>query len=357
MAIYVWYSPATDVTGKKIQEALKATGGTAAPPANATVLCWGTKKDENIVLPNKKVFNHPNNIRKNRDKLAALKLFKDKEVSVASFTNDMAKAGTAEFPFPLVLRTKFHQGGAGFWLCLNKDQVDQAVKEGAQYMQNYIHIKDEYRLHIVDGKVVYAVKKVQRDNHKNAFVEHYKEYVETAAGKKKVNLDADTITFVLDKLAGKFATGADMIIRSNTRGWKFSKLDLDKLNKNLSDEAVKALKALGLDYGAVDCCITADGSVKIIECNSGPGLDGSSFDAWIAALKEITTEAPAKVAKAEPVAAPVGVNAPANAANVKKKQLKDKITALGDMVDAADTDEEVAMIEKLFAKMQKKKAA
>lgn len=357
MALYVWYSAATDVTGKKIQEMLKATGGTATPPNAADVLCWGTKVEKNIALPNKVVYNHPNKILANRNKVNALDIFKKAGVAVADFSVDFAKAGSKEYPFPLVMRTKYHQGGAGFWLCLNKDMVAQAVKEGAQYMQNYIHIKDEYRLHIVNDKVIYAVKKIQRDNHTAAFKEHFTEYVNNAAAKKKAVLDNATLDFVLDKLAKKFATGADMIIRSNTRGWKFSKVDADKLDKGLVDEAIKAIKALGLNYGAVDCCITTEGKAAIIECNTGPGLEGTSFDAWSEALKAMVTPkkvepvvpvAPAQ-APVAPVAAKLGKAVGAN----KKDQLKKKMALLTDMVEAADTDEELAVVEKLWKKMQK----
>lgn len=356
MALYVWYSPATDVTGKKIQEALKAAGGTTTPPKDADVLCWGTKTDKLIDLPNKKVYNHPNKIKSNRDKVAALKLFKAAKVSVADFSEDFAKAGSKEFPFPLVLRTKFHQGGAGFWLCLNKDMVAQAAKEGAQYMQNYIHIKDEYRLHIVGDKVIYAVKKVQRDNHLGAFVEHFTEYVDNAAAKKKENLDKDTVAFVLGKLAKKFATGADMIIRSNTRGWKFSKVADGNLNNALATEAVNAIKALGLDYGAVDCCTTVDGGCAIIECNSGPGLDGTSFDAWTTALQALVAPKVVKVAKAveaNVVIAAAAVKVGAGVANAKKDQLKQKMAIFAEMLDAAEDDADIAVVEKLLKKMHK----
>jgi len=355
--MYVWYSAATDVTGKKIQEFLKANGGTATPPKDADVLCWGTKTDKNVDLPNKVVYNHPNKIKSNRDKVSALKLFKKDGVNVADFTDNMALAGTKDFPFPLVFRTKFHQGGAGFWLCLNKLQAANAIKEGAQYMQNYVNIQDEYRLHIVDGKVIYAVKKVQRENHTEAFVAHWKEQVENYAAKQGTAVDANTMNFVLGRLARKMATGADMIIRSNTRGWKFSKVDVAKLDKALVAEATNSIKALGLHFGAVDCCTDDTGKAFVIECNSGPGLDGSSFDAWTAALKTLTT--PKVAAKVAPVAAAVAAvaagvgHAVPAAGNAKKDQLKKKMKDLADMVDAADTDEEVAMIEKIWKKMNK----
>lgn len=369
--IYVWFSPATDVTGKKLMETLDCAGGTTKPPAAAhTVLCWGTKTDKAVGLLNKQVFNHPDNIRTNRNKFQALEAFAKGKCNVAPFTADLALAGNGDYTYPLVARTNFHQGGAGFWLCLTKSHVQQAKIEGAQYIQQYIDIKDEYRLHVVDGKVVYAVKKTQRDNHKEAFVAHWLEHVENYAAKKEAVLDKATVDIILGRMARKFATGVDMIVRSNTRGWKFSKITLDKLDKGLADEAVKALKAINFDYGAVDCCITTDNKPYVIECNSGPGLEGSSLDAWVDALKKLVT--PPEVKK--PVAAPavaepkqevvqgVDVKKPAkkaaaieeavvhNADKGAKAKLKAKANFLNQMVDAAN-EEEAAVIAGLWEKM------
>lgn len=350
---YVWYSPATDVTGKKIQENLGCDGGTKKPAAKyKNVLCWGTKTDAKTVLPNDNVFNHPDNIRINRNKLQSLGKFKDGNCNIAPFTDDFGKAGNKDYPYPLVARTKYHQGGAGFWLCLNKAQVDQAVKEGAQYLQTFIDIKNEYRLHVVDGEVVYAVRKAERDNHRQAFEKHWSEHCENFAAKNKIALDKDTVKVIMGRMSRKMATGADMVVRSNTRGWKFVKLNLDKLNKELVAEAVKALAALNLNYGAVDCCIGEDGKPYIIECNTGPGLEGSSLEAWTTVLKKLVTPVKKAPKKAAPAAkaAPVAKAAGKKGAMSVKDKLRAKTELMNEMIDAADENEAEAL-QGLWAKM------
>ncbi len=352
--VYVWYSPATDVTGKKIQANLDATGGTNKPPTDKkTVICWGTKTKEAVVLKNDKVLNHPDNIRTNRNKLLSLEAFQKEGCNVAPFTDDFKKADSKGLEYPLIARTKYHQGGAGFWLCLNAAQMAQAANEGAQYIQKFIEIKDEYRLHVVEGKVVYAVKKVMRNNHKEAFTNHYTEHVENFAKKQKIDLDKATVDVIMDRMSRKFATGSDMVVRSNTRGWKFSKLDITKLNKDLVNESVKALKALKLNYGAVDCCIGSDNKPYIIECNTGPGLEGSSLEAWSAALKNLT-KVPKKKPVDKPVAKPAAKNVKNNvvgkAEKVTKQDLKAKASFLNSMIDAA-SDEEVGALSGLWKKM------
>ena len=353
---YIWYSPATDVTGKKLMESLEATGGTAKPAANKeVVICWGAKTDGDVVMGNNKVLNHPNKIRQNRNKVNALVALKQNNVNVANFSENFKLAGTGDYKFPLVARTKYHQGGAGFWLCLTAGHIAQAVKDGAQYIQSFIDIKDEYRLHVFKDEVIYGVRKVQRDNHVEAFVEHYTEHVNDKAAKDKVNLDKTTLEFIMGKLARKFATGPDMIIRSNTRGWKFAKVANDNLDKGLVAEAIKAVKALGLDYAAVDCCIDANGKVFIIECNSGPGLDGNSFDTWVAAFKKVLAPAPKKAAAVAPKDDVVVAKKAVNVAAVKagavnaKQRLKDRAALLAQLAEAAD-DDDAEMLEKLFKK-------
>lgn len=356
---YVWYSPATDVTGKKLMEALDASGGTAKPNADkTTVICWGTKTDAAVVMKNAKVLNHPDNIRINRNKVTALGKLDAGGVNVAKFTENFKLAGAGDFQFPLVARTKYHQGGAGFWLCLTPGMVAKAVKDGAQYMQAFIDIKDEYRLHVVDGAVIYGVRKVERDNHADAFVEYYAEYAQNKADKDGTKLDKATMEFVLRKLARKLATGPDMVIRSNTRGWKFSKVANENLDKDLVAEAVKAVKALGLDYAAVDCCIDSTGKAFVIECNSGPGLDGTSFDAWTAAFKALIAPkaAPKKAAAAAAPAAPVAKDQVGVAAAklgggaAAKQRLKDRAALLAQLADAADDDGDAEVLEKLMKK-------
>jgi len=340
---YVWYSVATDVTGKKLMEALNCKGGTAKPGAGIKkVICWGTKRKDPVNLGNIKVYNHPDKIKINRNKFAALDKMKKANCNVAEFSTNANK-----LDFPMIARTNYHQGGAGFWLCLNKTQVNQAEKEGAQYYQKYIDIKDEYRLHIVNGEVIYAVKKTARKNLKDAFVNHYTNYIINYAEKNDINVDADSLEFILRRLARKMATSVDMIIRSNTRGWKFSKIKVENLPANLKTQAVKAVNALGLDYAAVDCCSATGNDAYIIECNTGPGLEGTSFDAWVKALTALIKPA----AKKAPMAKKKVVGA---AKKIAKDEVKGKLKAqakmMEAMVDAAD-DDQLEALEGLWKKM------
>jgi len=76
--VYIWYSGATDLTGKNLMDALDVEGGTNKPSGRKVVIGWGTKikKDIGSLGKDVKVLNHPDQIRANRNKFQALALMR-----------------------------------------------------------------------------------------------------------------------------------------------------------------------------------------------------------------------------------------------------------------------------------------
>lgn len=299
---YIWYSGATDVTGTKLAEALGINHGKNKPSKQNLIIGWGTKTDQMVSLNktqtlNKiQTLNHPNRILCNRDKLEALRLMDTAGVNVAKFIEadrvvSAIEQTTNSVKLPLIGRTKYHQGGKGFWLCPTMTHVKSAINEGARYFQNMIEIKEEYRLHIFGDELIYAVKKSKRskEDYQEAFIRQELEYQKKLAEKNDNPFDEDTAKLILKRIAKKKTdNGADMIIRSNRKGWKFS--HIKTVNKDLETEAILALKALKLDFGAVDCCLDVDNVPYIIEINTGPGLEETPFNAYVAAFKKVITQ-------------------------------------------------------------------
>lgn len=356
---YIYYSGPTDDTGKRLAEALGAKHGKTKPAdkKSTIVIGWGCKTKESVNLKQHSVINHPDKIRKNRNKFSALDILKKAGVPVADFvsSNDVLTALAAArntINLPLVGRKKYHQGGKEFWTCLTKVQIKRAIDQGAEYFQNYLSIVDEYRLHVFQGKVINMQKKTERKNMAGAFKEQHGTRIANIADKNKVNLDEQTMNYVLDNL-GKREEHPDQIIKSNTRGWKFSQIKTAKAE--LKEAAVNAVKAIGLDFGAVDCCIIEDGKPFIIEVNTGPGLQGSSFDAYVTAFKEAIAKINKPVEKKTVAATTAGkTKTTAKATNVDggsvKEKLATKAALMSEMIAAADEDEAVVM-ESLLKKM------
>ena len=256
--VYIYFSGATDITGKKLKEALDIDGGSTQPKNKKLVIGWGTKTKKKVNLGNAGILNHPDNIKDNRNKFTTLDKLKAGNVNVAPFVKAgevLAAIDNNSISLPLVGRRNYHQGGKGFWMCLTKNHVTNALNEGSQYFQEYIDIKDEYRIHMFSNEAIYAQKKVKRDNMTEAFVEQNKEKIEALAAKNGKDLDAKTMDYVLDKL-GKKQENPDIIIRSNTRGWKFNHIKTP--DKNMVEECSKALAIIGLEFGAIDCCTDQD---------------------------------------------------------------------------------------------------
>jgi hypothetical protein len=356
--VYLYYSGPTDNTGQRLVEALGCKGGKVAPKGKkAVVIGYGAKTSKDMNLNADLVINHPNSIRKNRNKFMALELMEAAKVPVAKFVKaenviaalDNKNSGIT---LPLVGRTNYHQGGKGFWTCLTKGQVNKAIQEGAQYFQVYVDMADEYRLHVMNGKVIYAQRKTAQDDPVAGFVAAHTEKITGVAEKNDKKLDADTIAYVLDNIGKKLCPVPNQLIKSNDKGWKFSKVALNNVNKDLAKAAIDAAKAIGLEFSAVDCAIGEDGKVWIIETNTGPGLKVSSFDAYVKAFNEIL-EAHFKPANA-PQAAPAAGPKPKKAA-VKAAPAGEAAVAVGNIADMTADDKLKIMqqMQETMAQMQK----
>jgi hypothetical protein len=129
---------------------------------------------------------------------------------------------------------------------------------------------------------------------------------------------------------------------------------MKSVSEALATEAVKALKAIGLDYGAVDCCVDPTGKPWIIEVNSGPGLEESTFNTWVVALKDKAKDIlfrKRKVPEIEkaPEKAPMMAKVTLDKTN-KKSALLNKLELAQQMVECAE-DSEAEILDKVFARM------
>ncbi len=354
---YLWYSGATDVTGMALAEALHIIG-TKTKPKNLVhgdlVIGWGVKTDEATDMGRSTTWNSPNAIRVNRNKLGALQ----KMSAHPNLTNCIAKFSTAQsvlsdidhgrIKLTLIGRTKSHQGGKGLWVCPTKALVSAAIADGATYFQEFIDVKTEYRLHVAFGAVHIAVKK-EENIEPGSWKAIRKEKIDAYAAKKEMHLDTDTLNAVLDVMF-KEAVLPDRIIKSNGRGWKFVNVTLNNVPAALKNAAVSAVEALGLQFGAVDCAITHNGSVYIIEVNSGPGLQGSAlnkyvelFAAKIAEFDQSLHAAAPKAAKKFAAVAGVGAEAVKEIpAPGKKSSLSDE--AMVHLMNAVQSPDEARRV-------------
>lgn len=363
---YIYYSGATDVTGKKLVDGLGIKGTNKKPTAASVqmVIGWGAKTKDDVTFPKKvEVLNHPNAIRQNRNKFAALNVMAADLNTAAKthiavpITTDNIKAaiGNNEINYPMIGRKKYHQGGKGFWECPTVAQLDAAITAGAHHFQQIIAVQDEYRLHVFKGEVIHAVKKVQRTEKEFevAWIEdelnRQKDYW---AKNNQGAFNEEQAKIMLARQSKDAAKGGpNMLLRSNKMGWKFS--IVKKYPADMVKVAVKAVKALGLDFGAVDCCVDVNANPWIFEVNTGPGLEGTSLKLYLAAFeKAIGGKTDKKVAKPAKTAA-IDPNAPAGkpVAGDEKVFLKMQLSRLSEMIDDVEDPTELAALKKLGTKL------
>lgn len=345
--VYIWYSPATDITGKNLATAMGTEHGSSKPKdKKKLIIGWGTKNKEAVSFDKGiLVLNNPNAIKYNRDKFLMLDILHKAKVNVAPFSKsaeDIGRAGLA-LKLPVIGRKRFHQGGKGFWMCPTMTHVKSAIDEGAEYFQNMIEIQDEYRVHVFGETAIYVVKKVKRtiEEMEEVFVRQQLEKMEASATKAGEAFDdaAKAATMKILKVQAKgFANnGPNMLIRSNDLGWKFVKIKASSDNASMLAEAIKAVKAAKLDFGAVDCCISSDKKVYVIEINSGPGLEESTFNTYVTAFEE----------KIKALLTPATTASKSKISSTTKKNFLDRLSAAIDDVDEKD----MTIVENVFKKM------
>lgn len=128
-------------------------------------------------------------------------------------------------PFPLIGRPDTHMKGRGYWKCNNIIDVHKALqgtrkKKPATHFMEFIDAPREYRVHIFNGKSIRISEKAHTAFHEYTTV--------------KPNHDVT----------------------------------------HVRKAAKQAVKALGLDFGAVDV-LANDEQAWVLEVNTAPGLGGS----------------------------------------------------------------------------------
>lgn len=351
---YIYFSPATDITGNNLLKELSITGGKTVPKGKKLVIGWGAKTKNTVKFPKTTmVLNHPDAIKVNRNKFESMRIMAEalntdgkKRIAgyeTADTVQNALDSGTISYP--VIGRTKYHQGGKGFWSCPTKAQLVAAIESGAFYFQEMLAVKDEFRLHVFNGEIIHAVKKKQRTNEEfeTAFIEDELARQKNLAKKNNNQFDEDTAQIMLRRQAkNATAGGANMLLRSNKLGWKFS--IVKKYDKTMAEVAVNAVKALKLDFGAVDCCIDMDGNPYVFEVNTGPGLEGTSLKKYVEAFNKVITEEEKITVKVK------SNNGSENISSSSKDIFKTQLGKLQELVDDAESDAELEAIKKIGSK-------
>ena len=225
------------------------------PKPNHVIINWGNPREPKWAdvrgsMPYGGWKNNQISSRIAQDKLATFRMFKEKGISIPEWTTDRKVAEKWARSGLMVVCRKYlnAHSGKGIVLASGSDQIVDAPL----YVK-YKKKKKEFRVHVFNGEVIDVQQKRRANGAKEE--ENYSSY-----------------------------------IRSHGNGWIFAREDISE-PEELRILAIKSVKILGLDFGAVDIVWNeSENKCYCLEINTAPGLEGATVTSYAEAILKCTRE-------------------------------------------------------------------
>lgn len=212
--------------------------------ANKTVINYGSSKLPEEVLKCR-VINSPEAVSKAANKLLAFKAMAEYGVRVPRFTESPVEAQGIVGQSDVVVRHKLTgHSGEGIEIVKMLDYLPEAPL----YVQ-YIKKKEEYRVHVFMGEVIDVQRKA-----------------------RKLDVPDEEVNWQVRNLDGGFIYAREGV----------------GLAEEPCLQAIAAVEALGLDFGAVDIIWhERSDTYYVLEVNTAPGLTGTTLEKYVEAFKGV----------------------------------------------------------------------
>ena len=207
------------------------------------IINWGNANTPFWIRYRSLILNNPCCVKLAINKRNTFEELSRYEVSIPDFTEhkETAKSWIEQAHKVVCRQTLTGHSGQGIIIA---NTVEELVD--APLYVKFIKKDKEYRVHVFNGKVIdYQLKK------------------------KKHNYE-----------------GGLYGIRNHLNGWIYARTDV-VLPEAIANESIKAVAALGLDFGAVDICTGLDGHVYVFEVNTAPGLFGTTLEKYKQTIGEL----------------------------------------------------------------------
>lgn len=197
------------------------------------IINWGNSTPLQVPHNDYELYNNPKAVEIAANKLRAFGAMAEAGVRIPTYTTNKEEATGGIW----LARTAL-VGSGGDGIVVVRD--GNGMPEAPLYVK-YIKKQKEYRAHVVDGEVIFTQMKLRRN--------------------------------------GAEQTADQRLIRNYDNGWIFA-IQGAELNDDAKQEAVKAVEALGLHFGAVDLIRGKDdGLAYILEVNTAPGIESPTLTA------------------------------------------------------------------------------
>jgi len=247
---FVLFTKKTAVTGRAIRDAFGFRGSYKAPDKKENVLIrWGSSA--RVAKKPGRVLNSRNAIERATNKLLSLEIMRNNHVRVPDWLPYGHNTPIPTNFFPLLGRTTNHMGGTDIVFCLQRQDLNRAIAAGANidFVTRYIPVAREFRVHVFNGEVLKISEKILSDETKFKFP----------------------------------------WIRNFDNGYTFHNLKQipNAVRQEVEDQGIRAVQALGLDFGAADVILGDDANGYVLEVNTGPSLSDASLNTYIAKFAEV----------------------------------------------------------------------
>jgi len=194
--------------------------------------------------PDGRILNKQKAVKTSANKPATKSLLQEKNIPTPKLISfEDAIAGNVEFP--VIVRRNNHFKGKFFNVCNNPRDI-RRFSPSNHYIQEMVNKKDEYRLFILNDRIIEANIKRCPENQSTPMV------------------------------------------RNKENGCFFARVRVADLDRELKNAARSAIREIGLDFGAVDCAtIQESPGITIFEVNSAPGLIPRKIELLKTKLEEI----------------------------------------------------------------------
>jgi glutathione synthase/RimK-type ligase-like ATP-grasp enzyme len=188
------------------------------------------------------VLNAPSAVKLASNKLKAFELLNSAGIKIPKYTLDVNVARKWARK-RIVFGRRLLRSSSGRGIEIYKRPED--VREGLPLYVRYVPKKDEYRVHVMQGRVIDVQKKMRR--------------------------------------SGEFLGDPETrnMVRNYDNGWVFGRAGIAP-PRDVIDQSIAAVAALGLDFGAVDVGWTENiQQATVYEVNTAPGLTGTTLSTYI----------------------------------------------------------------------------
>jgi len=196
------------------------------------------------------ILNKPDAVAVAGNKLEAFRAMQRAGVQVPDFTTNRGEANDwLQEGHGVVARSVLRgHSGQGITIHTGNSELPQ-VPLYVRYMKK----KSEYRVHVFRGEVIDIQEKRKRQETPNEQVDYQ--------------------------------------VRNHHNGWVFCRDGINLPSAAIREQAIAAVAALGLDFGAVDVIWNAHHkTVHVLEVNTAPGLEGTTLTTYANKIRELAQD-------------------------------------------------------------------